>query len=107
MLLLSLPPPSTGDLLFLKSDLFFFYIVVFLLFFSLPPDSARCELLMSMFSLPLGSSGNSWPQSGLISMHEPLHPAFYLVEFLLFKLVGSALESVVKSASGVSRLHIT
>lgn len=75
------PPRFThGDLLFFsrnnpvfKSDLLF-----------PPPDSAPFELLMSGFSLPLGSSGNSWPQSGLISMHKALHPAFYSGEFYSF-----------------------
>lgn len=76
-LLSSLPPSFTGDLLFFSSNNSVFQSE---LLFS-PPDSARFESLMSWFSLPLGSSGNSWPQSGLISMHEALHPAFYFVEF--------------------------
>lgn len=67
------------------------------------PDSARFELLMSWFSLPLGSSGNSWPQSGLINMHDALHPAFCFLESAP-KLVSlerlSALEGFVDSAPG-------
>ncbi len=100
------PPCFTGDLLcfsrnntVFKSDLLF-----------PPPDSARFELLMSRFSLPLGISWNSWPQSGLISMHNVLHPAFCFVEFAP-KLVSleelSALEGFLNSALGVSRLQMT
>lgn len=90
-LLSSLPPRFTGDRLFFssnnsvfkKSDLLFS-----------PPDSARFELLMSRFSLPPGSFGNSWPQSGPISMHEALHPKLVSLEQL------SALEGFVNSACG-------
>lgn len=70
------PPPSTRDLLLFSSHNSVFKPEPLLS----APDSARFELLMSRFSLPLGSSGNSWTQSGLIGMHNA-HTAFYFVEF--------------------------